>query len=190
MDFLMEEIKTRRAYRSLEPVEITTKLIETLGRAVQLSPSCFNNQPWHFVFTYEKGTLERLFKALSKGNIWATYASMIIAVCAKKEDDCLIHEREYYLFDLGLASSFLILQATKLGLVAHPIAGYSPKKVQEVLSIPDEYMVITLIIIGKHSGNIPEFLSEKQVESEKNRPTRKTLETFIHHNIFEDGEKG
>jgi nitroreductase len=188
MTHLMNEIKSRRAYRSLKKIEITSNLIEILGQAVQLSPSCFNNQPWHFIFTYEKKCLNQLFEALSKGNVWATHASMIISVCAKKEDDCLIHDREYYLFDLGLASSFLILQATKMGLVAHPIAGYSPKKVREILSIPDDYMVIALIIVGKHNQTIPDYLSEKQVEAEKMRPPRKSLETFIHHNIFVNEE--
>ena len=187
MTSLMDKIINRRSYRSLEKIEITPELIETLGKAVQLSPSCFNNQPWHFIFTYETETLNKLFESLSKGNVWATHASMIIATCAKKEDDCVINDRNYYLFDLGLASSSLILQATHMGFVAHPIAGYSPKKVREVLCIPDEYMVITLIIIGKHSDSLPEYLSEKQVKAEKERPARKSLETFIHHNQFDDG---
>jgi nitroreductase len=185
---IMDEIKNRRAYRSLEPITITSSILEPLEKAVQLTPSCYNNQPWHFIFTYEKKQLHRLFDALTKGNVWATHASMIIAVCAKKDDDCIIYDREYYLFDLGLASSFLILQATSMNLVAHPIAGYSPKKVREVLSIPDEYKIITLIIVGKHSDSIPKYLSEKQIEEEKQRPSRKPLETFIHHNTFVVGE--
>ena len=188
MSPVIDEIKNRRAYRSLEPIEITPEIVEPLSQAVRLSPSCFNNQPWHFIFTYEKEKLHQLFDALSKGNIWATYASMIIAVCAKKDDDCVIYDREYYLFDLGLATSSLILQATSMNLVAHPIAGYSPKKAREILNIPEEYNVITLIIVGKHNENIPDYLSEKQVEAEKKRPERKPLETFIHHNIFGDKE--
>ncbi len=189
MNSINPMIKKRRAYRSLESIEITEDLIETLSKAAQLAPSCFNNQPWHFIFTYEKDTLQTLFQALSSGNEWAQHASMIISVCAKKEDDCVIYDREYYLFDLGLASSFLILQATNLNLVAHPIAGYSPKKVKEILSIPKDYMVITLIIVGKHKKHIPGYLSEKQVNAEKIRPSRKPLETFIHHNTFDAEEE-
>ena len=188
MSSVIDEIKNRRAYRSLKPFVITPSILETLAQAVQLSPSCSNNQPWHFIFTYKQKQLHRLFESLSKGNIWATHASMIIAVCARKDDDCIIYDREYYLFDLGLASSSLILQATSIGLVAHPIAGYSPRKVREVLSIPEEYMVITLIIVGKHDNNIPKYLSEKQVKAEKQRPPRIPLETFIHHNSFGDEE--
>lgn len=181
---MLDEIRKRRAFRSLDHVEITDDLIDSLSMAAQLSPSCFNNQPWHFIFTYEKKQLTHLFQALSSGNDWAKQASMIIAVCAKEDDDCMIYDRKYYLFDLGLSSAFLMLQATKLGLVAHPIAGYSPKKVRKILSIPDEYMVITLIIVGKHSNTISNSLSEKQIQAERERPDRKPLETFIHHNTF------
>ncbi len=188
MSSLLNIIQKRRAYRSLEHIEITPEIIQKLSKAAQLTPSCFNNQPWHFIFTYEQKTLETLFDALSSGNEWAKQASMIISVCAKKEDDCVIYDREYYLFDLGLASAFLILQATKHDLVAHPIAGYSPKKVRKILSIPEGYMVISLIIVGKHNDTIADYLSEKQIQAEKTRPSRKPLETFIHHNTFDAEE--
>ena len=189
MNQLMDEIYKRRAYRSLKPLSITQEIIETLANAAHLSPSCFNNQPWNYIFTYESTRLKHLFKSLSKGNEWATQASMIITVCVKKEDDCIIHDREYYLFDAGLSSAFLILQATNMNLVAHPIAGYSPKKVREILNIPNDFMVIALIIVGAHSTTLSTLLSEKQQKDEIKRPTRKPLKTIIHHQTFTNGEK-
>lgn len=184
-----EAIQQRRAYRSLEPVSITKELIETLAESTQLAPSCFNNQPWHFIFVYHSEQLEKMKEVLSKGNEWAYDASLIIAVCAKEEDDCVIHDRIYYQFDTGLATSFLILQATELELIAHPIAGFSPKKTRDLLKIPEEYQVITLIIVGKHSEHMSSVLSEKQQEAEQKRPHRKPLKSFIHHNIFHQVEK-
>jgi nitroreductase len=176
----------RRAYRSLEPIEITDKLIFDLGECVQLSASCFNNQPWRFVFVYDQNFLKKMHEALSQGNEWAKNASMIIAVFCKKEDDCIIHDREYYLFDVGMATGILILRATELGLVAHPIAGYSPKKTKEILGIPNDYNVITLIIVGKHSKKISSTLSEKQIEAEKIRPIRIPLEKFVYINKYKE----
>jgi nitroreductase len=180
-----ETIEKRRAYRSLEPVEITEEIITALGRAAQLAPSCFNNQPWRYVFVYEPDTLRAMHEALSEGNAWATKASMIIAVTSKKDADCVIKDRDfYYAFDTGMATAFLMLRATELGLVAHPIAGYSPGKTREILGIPDEVDVITLVIVGKKSGEINELLSEKQAESEKRRPERLPLEKIIYHNRY------
>lgn len=177
-------IKKRRAYRSLIPVRITDEIIDKLTHAAQLAPSCFNNQPWHFIFVSNKEKLKEMHEALSKGNKWAYDSSLIIATCAKKDDDCVIYDREYYLFDTGIAVGFIILQATELGLVAHPIAGYSPKKVREILKIPDQFNVITLIIVGKHTDKINPILSEKQKKRETKRPSRKPLKSFIYHNMF------
>ena len=82
-----QAIEQRRAYRSLEPVEITEEIITELAGAAQLSASCFNNQPWRYVFVYEPSALKMLFEALSKGNVWATRASMIIAVTSRKRGE-------------------------------------------------------------------------------------------------------
>jgi len=175
---VMQAIKERRAYRSLVPVEITEDLIKDLAGSAGLAPSCFNNQPWRFVFVRDPEVLKRMHEALSQGNEWAHAASMIIAVFSKKEDDCMIRDREYHQFDCGLGAGFLIMRATELGLVAHPVAGYSPKKTKEILGIPEEYQVITLIIVGKHSDEISPILSEKQVEWETERPERLAIEKF------------
>jgi nitroreductase len=179
-----ETIEKRRAYRSLEPVEITEELIHDLASHAQLSASCFNYQPWQYVFVYEKELLERMHGALSQGNEWAQAASMIIAVFGKKDDDCVIRDREYYLFDTGMATAFLILRATELDLVAHPIAGFSPKKTREILRIPDEMNVITLVIVGKKSGKMNPAMSEQQIEAETERPERKALREFVHINTY------
>ncbi|MDD3643314.1 MAG: nitroreductase family protein [Candidatus Krumholzibacteria bacterium] len=170
-------IETRRAYRSLDPVPIDRDLIEDLARCAILAPSCFNNQPARFDFV----TGDRLVKmreALSRGNRWAHDASMIIAVHAALENDCRVEERQYYLFDAGLATAMLILRATELGLVAHPIAGYDEGAVRETLGIPEADRVITLVIVGRHADTIRESLSQKQAAAEPERPGRLSFEEF------------
>jgi len=181
-------IEKRRAYRSLEPVSVDRDLVSDLAGSAVLSPSCFNNQPWRYVFVYEKGRLEELFGALSAGNVWAQRASLIVAVASKEEYDCRIKKRDYYLFDTGMATAFMILRATDLGLVAHPIAGYDEQKVKQVLRIPDSLTVITLLIMGKHAGRIDPGLSEKQAAWEAERPERLGEEKFVYHNEYNKEE--
>ena len=175
-----QAIKTRRAYRSLEPVEITAELVTDLAESAQLAPSCFNNQPWRFVFAYAPDVLKKLHGAMSKGNKWTEAASMIIAVFSQKDLDCLIKGREYYLFDTGMATAFILLRATELGLMAHPIAGYKEEAVKEILAIPPEMTLITLLIVGKKAESISPLLSEKQIGWEKERPERLPLEEFVY----------
>ncbi len=185
---LDEVIEKRRAYRALEDVEITDEMIEELAETVKLSASCFNNQPWNFVFVDDKKRLNKLDQAMMQGNEWTQKASLIIGVFSKADDDCEVQERVYHLFDTGMGSAFLQLKATELGLVAHPIAGFDEEKAKEVMNIPEDYELITLIIVGKHSDS-PEkndLLNESQIETEKKRPKRKDLEGFVHRNKYKE----
>jgi nitroreductase len=181
-----QAINERRAYRSLEPVEITEDLVRDLAESAKQAPSCFNNQPWRFVFVYESETLKRVHDCLSKGNAWAKAGSMIIVVFSREDLDCVIKPRIYYLFDTGMATAFVMLRATELGLVAHPIAGYDEEKVKKVLNISENMRVITLVIVGKHSETISPILSDHQKEAEKKRPERLHLEKFAYKNIYKE----
>jgi len=179
-----EAIEKRRAYRSFEPVNISKNLIYDLARCAQITASCFNNQPWRYVFVYDKEILKKMHEALSSGNEWAHKASMIIVVIGKKDDDCVIYDRIYFRYDIGMATEAMILRATELGLVAHPIAGYSPKKTRKILGIPDDLDVIALVIVGKHSNKINPELSDKQKKDEKKRPKRKDTVDFVYINRY------
>ena len=177
-------LEKRRAYRSLKPLEVTDELINDLAACAGLAPSCYNNQPWRYVFVYEEEALKKLQGALPKANGWAKKASLLVAVFSRKDFDCLVKEREYYLFDTGTATGFMILRATEMGLVAHPMAGFDEEKAKEALNIPADMKVITLIAIGKYSEEIDHDLPEKMVEIEKKRPERKKVEEFVYKNNF------
>ena len=117
-----EAIRTRRAYRSLDPVEITDDLIRELAESARLAPSCFNNQPSRLVFVRDPEVLKEIHGVISRGNKWIQDASMIIAVANRVADDCQVSGRDYHHFDSGMATAFLILRATELGFVAHQVA--------------------------------------------------------------------
>ena len=185
-----ETIESRRAFRSLEKIEINDELIRDLSRMAQIAPSCINNQPWNFIFIYDKNQLEKLFSTLTSGNKWVEKASMIIAVFSNPKNDCIIKERLYYLFDTGLATAFIILRATELGLIAHPIAGFKEDLAKKILEIPEDMRLITLVIIGKHSKEINPVLSESMQLGEKQRPPRKSLNEFIFLNTFKNKYNG
>lgn len=176
---LSKVIEVRRAYRSLKPVKITPEIAEELARSAGLAPSCYNHQPWRFDFVFGEEKLREMFLALSKGNNWAENSSMIIAVYSRKDLDCVIKDREYFQFDTGMATAFLILRAADMGLVAHPIAGYDPEKVRDILKIPDDMHVITLVIVGAKAEEISPLLSEKNAEIELKRPERMPVNQFV-----------
>ena len=177
-----EAIDRRRALRMLDPRPVEVEKIKALAEAARLSASCFNNQPWRLVFCTGDEALGAVRAALPRGNAWATRAPLVIAVSAKSDDDCQLSEgRDYFLFDCGLAIGQLLLRATELGFVAHPIAGFDPAKVKAALGIPEDHTTITLVICGYH-GDDDSLLSDKQKAAEHERPERKPDS----ENIFSD----
>jgi nitroreductase len=175
---VVEAIETRRAYRSLDPVEITDDMVKELARCANLAASCANFQPERYVFVYSKEMLEKMKPVFDKGNKWCFAASMMIVVFSEKSLDCTSPDREWYLFDTGMATAQLILRAVDMGLVAHPISGFNATMVKEVLAIPPEMTVIAMVLVGKKSPNLNPDLSPKQIEREHKRPDRFPLEKF------------
>ncbi|MEA2007608.1 MAG: nitroreductase family protein, partial [Chloroflexota bacterium] len=116
--------------------------------------------------------------ALSSGNAWAKNGSMVVVVFSEQELDCVIKDRNYFLFDTGMATAFIMLRATELGLVAHPIAGFKEEAVKEILNIPPEMQVITMLVMGKFAEGT------KQAQEESERPERLPLEKFAFVNSY------
>ncbi len=175
-----EAIESRRAYRALETASLDSEAVEELGKAAQLAPSCFNKQPWRFVFISGSQRLEEFHSVLSEQNSWAKNAPLIIAVITEPSLDCRLKDgREYSFFDTGIASGFIMLRATELGLVAHPMAGYNQAEAKAVLGIPEEMTLISLIAVGVHAENYEELLESDSLKAEAERPVRKDLSEFI-----------
>lgn len=180
-------IAVRRAKRALRPDPIPQEDITRLIEAAHLAPSCFNNQPWRFVVAQGE-KLEEVKKALPGGNYWALKAPAIVAVASHPDLDCRLSDhRDYFLFDCGLAVGFLMVQATQIGLVAHPIAGYDPLAVKRALGIPEDYILITLVVLGWPGD--PADLSEKHRELELGPRIRRPLAEVLGWNAFPKEEK-
>ncbi len=183
---VIDAIQKRRALRKFDARPVESEKLASLVEAMRLAPSCNNNQPWRVVVCREQNSLTKAKSALSKGNVYATIVPATFVVSAKIDDDChgLSDGRDYYLFSCGLAVGEMILRATELGLIAHPIAGFDPLVLKRELGIPAEYVVITMVNVG-YSGEDDSLLSDKQKIRELTRPDRKP----VGENFF-DGEWG
>jgi nitroreductase len=160
MSDLLPEITARRARRALDERPILEEVVQRMLAAATLAPSCFNNQPWRFLLVRRAEELETVRANLSSGNYWARKAPLILLVLTQPELDCRLDDRrDYALFGTGLAVGNLLLQATREGLIAHPIAGFKPVPIKEALGIPPELILITLVIIAYPGGE--SGLSEK-----------------------------
>jgi nitroreductase len=200
-----DAIRERRAFRALVRKPISNEVVERLAEAARLSPSALNMQPWRFVFATDHAVIDRLSAALPDYNMWAKNASLIIAVCSSESMDAIVHEdqdvrryvahpsefgespeRPMWLYDVGIASAFIMLQATALGLVAHPIGGYMESGVREVLGVPDEMTICALLICGTHTTDpaVIAALPEDLRADETKRPERLAIDRFVYRDRY------
>lgn len=181
---LVPAIETRRARRALSTAPVSREDVETLLRAAHLAPSCNNSQPWRFVAVDDPDVLTKVKDALPGGNYWAKPAPVILAVTSRRDLDCTLSDgRDYFLFGCGMAVGNLTIQATSMGLIAHPIAGYKPEEVKVALGIPAAYTLITLVIVGRPGD--PATLSDKHRAIELGPRDRRPLEAVASWNRFE-----
>jgi nitroreductase len=76
------------------------------------------------------------------------------------------------LHDTGLATENLLLQATALGLVAHPMAGFDGEKARADCRIPQGFEPVAMIALG-YPGDpsvLPDYLREREVKGRERRP--------------------
>jgi len=187
MTNLVPEIESRRAFRALSLDPIPEEAVQRMLRAATFAPSCYNNQPWRFVAVRDPATLDAVKAQLSEGNAWAKTAPLIILACTKASLDCRLDEgRDYAFFDLGLATMNLMLQADHEGLVAHPIAGFNPKKTKVACKVPSDYVLVSLLVCGKRGEN--PALADWQIEREKGSRQRKPLAEHCFYDVWQGQE--
>lgn len=143
-----------------------------------MAPSCMNKQPWRFIAVEGESALSGLKDALETGNYWGRSAPLIFAVLTKADWDCrLDNGRDYAYFAAGMAAMNLMAQATAEGLYAHPIAGFKPLEAKAALGIPEDVVLLTLILCGRPGD--PSTLNEKHRQSELSERSRKDMERIV-----------
>lgn len=178
MSGLMKEIDERRAKRAIDGRTVDNDIIKRLLTAATYAPSCHNSQPWRLMAVTQNDSLKKVHRALTGGNYWAAKAPLIVVVATNTSFDAVLNDnREYALLDCGLATGYLLLQATKEGLYAHPMAGFDPLVIKEAFGISSDYIIANLIAVGYPGPQ--DGLSEKHILAEQSERIRKPEEEVI-----------
>ena len=169
-------LKTR-----LSPRDVEQEKIEKVLDAARLAPSARNNQPWRFIVINDKDVVKALVsRAFSERNAVVGDAPVIIIACANPGDDLVVDEKEYYLFDVGLAVENMLLAATDLGLVTHPMTGVNEDEMKRILGVPDEVrFVVATPLSYPTEGSYEEAAQERLSER-----TRRELQELVYWNAW------
>jgi nitroreductase len=163
---------------SNEPIHY--KDIMAIIEAAHWAPSCFNEQPWRFIIADNKEKLEQFHSFITEKNMrWVINAPVIIAVLSKRTFDYNGKDNPWSSFDAGTAWGYMTIEALHRGLYTHAMGGFSKTKAREILQLPDEIDIITVVAVGK-MGNKERLVDELK---EQEKPSvRKEIESLIINN--------
>lgn len=145
--------------------------IQALFEAARWAPSCFNEQPWLFVYPATARHHEIFLDLLvPKNRRWACKAPLLLFLLARRHFGQSGKENRHALFDTGAAWMSLALQARRLGLYAHAMAGFDLERSYQQLHVdPDKYTVVAAIAIGRHDSpvDLPEDLLAMETPNDR-----------------------
>ncbi|MGI6453101.1 MAG: nitroreductase family protein [Syntrophomonadaceae bacterium] len=148
---MLELFQRRRSIRKYQDRPLTQDQLDLLVKAALLPPSSRNNKPWEFVFVTDKELLKKLAASKEHGSAFLQGAVLGIVVIADPA------KSDVWIEDVAIASTYLHLMATELGLGScwiqirerfHSPSVKSEDYIKELLNIPENYRVGTIIAVG------------------------------------------
>jgi len=155
-------ILNRWSPRALSGEKLSDNELLSLFEAAKWAPSCYNNQPWRFIYV-KNGTpaWDKMFSVLAKGNqAWTAKAAVLVLVISYSFFEHNNLPNPTASFDCGAAWQSLALEASARGLVAHAMSGFDYEAARANFNIPEIYKVEAMIALGRpgERKDLPEDL--------------------------------
>jgi len=182
------EFVARWSPRAFRPDPLTPQQIASLFEAMRWAPSCYNEQPWRVVFA-AAGEPEhaKLVDILVPFNqVWASRAPLLLILFARRNFTQNDRPNRTAAFDVGSAWMALALQAGRLGLHAHAMAGLDTARACTELGVdPEQFEALAAVAVGLRDQpeSLPEPLQAREVPSGRNPQA-----SFVFHGRFPDAD--
>lgn len=166
--------------RSFSAREVSNEMLAKAFEAARWAASSSNEQPWRFLVGRRgTGTHKKIFASLVESNQnWAHLAPILILGTARGNFARGGAPNRFALYDLGAAASYMTLEAASLGLATHQMAGFDQDKARQLLDIPADYLIGSVIAMGYQDE--PAKLGDNTlIEREVAPRHRKPLNEFV-----------
>jgi nitroreductase len=177
------QFPARWSPRAFTGEAIADETLMTMFEAARWAPSCFNMQPWRFLYAKKDGPhwLTFLNLLIPYNQMWAKEASVLGVVVSKtllerpNVDPMPAHSHSY---DAGAAWMSLALQASKLGWAAHGMIGFDIPRSYLELHVPEHHRVEAAFAIGKPTTAdvLPEPFASREHPSDRQPLAEMVLE--------------
>jgi nitroreductase len=173
----LDVIRNRCSLKThLSDREVEREKIDIILEAGRLAPSARNMQPWRFIIVRGKNSVNNLVTAsFMETNQMVKEAPIVIVICARPSDDVIRDGKEYYLFDAGLAVENMLLAATNLGLVTHPMTGINESEVKKILHIPDDVRVVAVTPLAYPAEGSYDVAAKERLSQRSRREVKEVV---------------
>ena len=157
MENLNNIIKGRRSIRRYQDKEIPDDLLNEVLESVRWAPSWANTQAWEVVVIKERALKESIQSTVNPRNpssLALVNAPVLLVICGQLKKSGYYNDQyptkfgDWFLHDLGLATQNLCLTAHNGGLGTVIVGLFDHDKVGELINLPDDHEVLTLIPLG------------------------------------------
>lgn len=168
---IMEALRGRQSVKSYLPAPVEPEKLERVLEAGRLAPSAFNHQYRRFVVVTDPA-VKKAIREKAGTQPMIEQAPVVIVLCATEENEFVMPcgERNYPI-DLALCGAYMMLEAYELGLGTCWLGAFDSQPVKEILGVPEEARVVTMLPLGYHDGT-------------QERKPRKALEEIVGRNQY------
>lgn len=163
MESILNIIKKRQSVRSYLNKKIPKKELAKILEAARLSPSAKNLQSWKFIVVDNKELIKK-FVEPCKGQKFVGEADVIIVGCSDNIDYKMTCGQYAYTVDLAIAIENMNLMATELGIGCCWIGAFYEEKVKELLDIPNNVRIVSLLTLGYPKEELSGVKNRKKIE--------------------------
>jgi len=159
---------------------VPPEALRSVFEAARWAPSCFNAQPWRFLYAVQAADHARFAGLLAEGNRrWAVHAPVLGLVLAQNRFAHNDKPNRWAPFDAGAAALSLALEAHAIGLAAHFMGGFDQAACYEALGIPrDDWTAMAAFALGYPGdpATLPEDLRDREQPSDRKPPEQVAVE--------------
>jgi len=155
--------------RAFNGTALSHDQVMVLVEAARWAPSCFNSQPWRFVYAI-KGSEHwpaMLALVMDVNQAWAQHAGALIAMVSRSTYQGNDAPAPTHSFDTGAAWMSLALQAQSMGLASHAMWGIEHDAIPQALNLPDNMQIQAIVAVGEpgNKDDLPAPLQQREQPS-------------------------
>ena len=169
---ILEAIRKRYSCRSYQDKSIEQEKLDCILEAARLAPSAKNTQDWRFVIVVDGDTKRRVAATTNRPEVFER-AGAIIAACSNS-NEVMRCGQAIGPIDVAIALEHICLQAADLELGTCWIGSFEANKVRQILTIPDDIIIVELMALG--------YPADK-----KSEPKRETMEKIVCYDTWKFG---